>query len=625
MCGIVGFVGEGNEDVLKLMVQTIKHRGPDYQGVSLIENVGLAHARLSILDLDSRSNQPFFSPDTNYAIVFNGEIYNYLEIKKELLLTGKYKFSTTSDTEVLLYSYIEYGVACLEKIHGMFAFGIYNFNKNELLLARDRMGKKPLYYTHQNNTLVFASELKAIVQHPTVKKELNFNALNEYLTFEYIPTPNSIFKGIHKLEAASYLIYKDGEIKEKNLYWQVSFRTTYISYKDAIEKLDFLMSESVKDRLMSDVPLGVFLSGGIDSSAIAYYAQKRSSQKIKTFSIGFEEKSYDESNYARLLANQLGTDHYEQILNAKQSLDLLPEIAGKLDEPFADPSIIPTYFLSKFTRQYVTVALGGDGSDELLAGYPTFLSERVAPFFHAMPKQFIENFARLAKFLPVSDDNISLDFKISQFLKGFEGKESYTHTLWLGSFTPKMKDLLFSSSAKQEITNGDGLDSIERYRDEIGDLSDFNHLLFSYYKTYLLEDILVKVDRASMFNSLEVRAPFLDTRVVEFISSLPKEYKIKGNNGKRILKDLMRSKIPSNIIDRPKKGFGIPISLWLRNELKDLSEDLLSEDRIRQQGIFDYKYIHRLKKEHQNKTQNHRKLLWNLMMFQLWQESYNSD
>ncbi|MES2838458.1 MAG: asparagine synthase (glutamine-hydrolyzing) [Bacteroidota bacterium] len=621
MCGIAGFLGNGTEDNLWQMIKAINYRGPDYQGVSLTENLGFAHARLSIIDTDSRSHQPFFNPEKTLAIVFNGEIYNFLEIKNELLKTNKYTFRTSSDTEVLLYAYAEYGIECLQKIHGMFAFSIYDLVKKELFLAKDRIGKKPLYYTLQNNTFIFASEPKAILQHPSVKRDLNLEALNQYLTFDYVPTPNCIFEGIHKLEASHYLIVKNGAIQEKKSYWHTSFQPNNISYSDALNKFDMLLNEAVKTRMISDVPLGLFLSGGLDSSAVAYYAQKNSTQKVKTFSIGFNEKSYDESSYARLVAKQLGTEHHEQILSAKQSLDLLSVIVEKQDEPFADPSIIPTYFLSQFTKQHVTVALGGDGSDELMAGYPTFISDRVAPILHALPSFAISLFNKTSNFLPVSDKNISLDFKVKQFLKGFESKSNYTHSLWLGSFTPKSKLNLFTSDVKNKLHTS-GLECIDKYRYEVSNENEFNKLLYTYFRTYLQDDILYKVDRASMYASLEVRAPFLDTNVINFLNSLPKNYKIKRNNGKRILKDLMRNKLPNEIIDRPKKGFGIPVSLWLRNELKNSVAELLSEKNIKQQGLFEWNYVDKLIKEHNSSKQNHRKLLWNLLIFSYWSKTY---
>ncbi|HXP48375.1 MAG TPA: asparagine synthase (glutamine-hydrolyzing), partial [Bacteroidia bacterium] len=516
----------------------------------------------------------------------------------------------------------EYGEKLLEKINGMFAFAIYDFTKKQLFVARDRMGKKPLYYSVVNNTLLFASELKAILQHPLATKELNYDAINEYLTFDYIPTPHSIFKNIHKLEASQYIIFKDGNIVTKQAYWYVNFTEQNISFTDATAKLDGLLCDAVSRRLMSDVPLGVFLSGGLDSSTVAYYAQKTAKSTINTFSIGFSEKSYDESSYAKLVAKKLGTIHHEEILSATESLSHIPDITNRLDEPFADPSIIPTYFLSKFTRKHVTVALGGDGSDELLAGYPTFISDKFLNFFSALPKPLIKSFASLTNLLPPSDKNISLDFKLTQFFKGFEENKQYVHSLWLGSFTPSLKNKLFTAAAQSQITNGNGLGCVDTYLKDVPDASEFNRLLYSYYRTYLLEDILVKVDRASMYNSLEVRAPFLDVNVVEFLDTLPKSYKIQGFNGKRLLKEVMRNKLPNEIIDRPKKGFGIPVSLWLRNELKETMENYLSEERINKHGIFNYSYIAKLKKEHLELKQNHRKLLWNLLVFEMWWDNF---
>lgn len=622
MCGIAGFVGKGDEATLRSMIHSILYRGPDFQDVSLIENAGLAHARLAIIDLNANSNQPFFTPDKKFGMVFNGEIYNYLSVKEELLKTGKYKFLTVSDTEVLLYAYIEYGLDFFKKINGMFALAIYDFNKKELLLARDRMGKKPLYYSVVSNTLIFASELKALLQHPLVTRELNLNALNEYLTFEYVPTPHTIFKNIQKLEASEYLIFRDGAISKKDSYWKVDFQKQNISFEDAVGKLDKLLNDAVSCRLMSDVPLGVFLSGGLDSSTVAYYAQKNSTQKIKTFSVGFDEKSYDESSYANLVAKHLGMEHYQQTLTSKQCLELIPEVLGKLDEPFADPSIIPTYLLSKFTREKVTVALGGDGSDELLAGYPTFISEKFAGLLHSSPAFLIKFVNAISGILPANDKNISFDFKVKQFLKGAGYPRQYTHTLWLGSFTPQLKDKLFTAAAKSMITNSHGMDCIDTYLSEIPDANEFDKLLYSYYKTYLLDDILVKVDRASMYNSLEVRAPFLDVNVVEFLNTLPKEYKIQGYNTKRILKDVMKNKIPDEIISRPKKGFGIPLSAWLRTDLKPLCEKLLADESLVKQGLFDKQFVNGLKERHYSGKENNRKLLWNLMIFQEWYNNF---
>ncbi|WP_161492776.1 MULTISPECIES: asparagine synthase (glutamine-hydrolyzing) [Spirosoma] len=629
MCGIAGFSGRGTEDDLLRMIRQLKHRGPDFQGGwwqpgRFDAAVGLGHARLSIIDLSSGANQPFFNADQTIGIVFNGEIYNYLSLKQELLQSGKYTFRTTSDTEVLLYLYEEYGEALFEKINGMFAFAIYDFRTGKTLLARDRMGKKPLHYSIKGDTLIYGSEPKSLLQHPLVSKTISPDALNAYLTFEYVPTPYSIYQDIQKLEPGHYLLFEKGQVTARQPFWTVQFNHQPITFETALNRFDELLNDATASRLVADVPLGVFLSGGLDSSTIAYYAQKNSDRPIQTFSIGFKEKSYDEADYARAVAKHLGTDHHEKVLTARDSLDLLPGIATELDEPFADASIIPTYLLSQFTREQVTVALGGDGSDELLAGYPTFTSDYVRGVYGRMPRLMHSLANRVAELIPVSDNNISLDFKAKQFLKGFQEKPAYTHTLWLGSFSPAQKRSLLSAEVLAQLTDRTGLGLIDKHLANLpASTSAFDQTSYIYYMTYLLDDILVKVDRASMYNSLEVRAPFLDYRIVDFANSLPESFKRKGLSGKYILKALMRNKIPNEIIDRPKKGFGIPLSQWLRNELKPLCNELLSDASLKQHGLFDPAYVRQLQQEHYAGKQNHRKLLWTLMVFQQWYQHYH--
>ncbi|MFM2376272.1 MAG: hypothetical protein RLZZ165_1369, partial [Bacteroidota bacterium] len=467
MCGIAGFIGKGTERDLKAMIQSISYRGPDHQGTFLGDGVGLAHARLSIIDLSPEAHQPFFSQDHSIAITFNGEIYNFIELRETLLRTGRYAFRTRSDTEVLIYLYEEYGTAMLGLLNGMFAFGIWDFRKRRLLMARDRMGKKPLFYAQVGDNLIFASELKAIQHHPLVSSEVNLEALNEYLTFEYVPTPHSIIQGIQKLEPGCYFLWEKGGIVEKKPFYRIDFHPTESDAKTAASRLDDLLDDSVKLRMVSDVPLGVFLSGGLDSSLVAYYAQKNSMQKIKTFSIGFSEKSYDESDYASAVARHLGTEHHSKILSATDTLDLLEGLYQRLDEPFADASLIPTHLLSCFARQQVTVALGGDGSDELLAGYPTFLSDRVSGPFVAMPRFVLRSIRKLARFLPVSDENISLDFKIKQFLRGFEMERKHVFTLWLGAFLPSEKQKLLSPDTLADLRGAHGLEIIDQWLDEL--------------------------------------------------------------------------------------------------------------------------------------------------------------
>ena len=620
MCGIAGFWGKGNESVIRAMTEALHHRGPDFTGIFFDPKLalGLGHARLSILDLSSGAHQPFFSEDKRFVIVFNGEIYNFKSIRQDLMDRGYGPFQTQGDTEVLLKAYQADGLACLSKLNGMFAFAIFDYERNELVLARDRMGKKPLYIAQASGTLIFASEVKAILQHPAFKSELNLNALNQYLTLDYVPSPISIFEGVEKLEGGHYLqIDFKGNIK-RGAFWEPNFIPLEISFDEAKEELDRLLSEATALRLVADVPLGIFLSGGLDSSAIAYYAQKQSSNPIQTFSIGFNEKSYDERAYAQQVAKQLGTEHHERILTAEESIDLIPTVFSSLDEPFADPSILPTYLLSQFTRSKVTVALGGDGSDELLAGYPTFISEKLAPLMSWMPFSVIQGLQKMVNLLPASDQNISLDFKLRQFLKGFEGSRRYRHSQWLGSFSISEKRNLWNKDLASKIPHHNTLQVVDNYANRGSE----QELIYMYLKTYLQDDILVKVDRASMMNSLEVRAPFMDVHVVDFLNRLPYEYKLKGFTGKHLLKETMRGKLPADIIDRPKKGFGIPVSLWLKNELKDLCNDLLSKEAIEFQGLFDYTYVEQLKQNHFKGRQNNRKELWNLMVFQLWGRNF---
>lgn len=622
MCGIAGFIGKGTEDDLRKMISCIQHRGPDNQQAMLRESVGFGHARLSIIDPEPAANQPFFSQDQSLAIIFNGEIYNFKDLKKELLAARHFIFRTHSDTEVLLYLYQHYGEEFLSRIEGMFAFAIYDFNENKLLIARDRMGEKPLYYSDLPGAFVFASEIKALLKHPSIQKSINMDALNYYLTFDYVPAPYSIFENVHKLEPGCLLTYQNGKLLKKK-YWDINFKSSALTFEQATQEFLRKFENSVTTKLISDVPLGFFLSGGLDSASVAYMAQKNSSVRIKTFSIGFENQSYDESAYAKLVADFLGTEHFSEILTEAQTLNLLPLIGEKLDEPFADPSVIPTYLLSMFTRKHVTVALGGDGSDELLAGYPTFIADRFIKPVNALSFVTKPMLELAVKLLPPSDKNISLDFKIRQFNKGIGVPADYIHTLWLSSFTPEMKQDLWNKLYYQKLNDPQGLAILDSHLLPYKNVSDhFIRNALLYYKTYLPDDILVKVDRASMLASLEVRSPFLDHKLVGFLNSLPQHYKRKGLSTKRLLKHAMRKKLPDIIIDRPKKGFGIPLSSWLRNELKSLTEELLSPASLDQHQFFNNAYVLKLKEDHFSRRANNRKTLWNLMVFQLWYDNF---
>lgn len=617
MCGITGFVGKGDRQTLERMLETIHHRGPDDMGIFFEDGIGLGHARLSIIDLSPTGHQPMFSADGTVALIFNGEIYNFRALRDELLKTKKYSFRGTSDTEVIVNLYLEYGEKCFEKLNGMFAIALYDFRKARMILARDRMGKKPLYWSKVGGILIFASELKTIFTHPNFKKEINLESLNKYLTLDYVPTPHSIVKGVEKLEPATYLVFEGGAVR-KEVFWRPDFSPRGTTLKEATVNLDKLLAESVKDRLVSDVPLGVFLSGGLDSSTVAYYAQRAAANRINTFSIVFEDSTFDESRHARDVAKFLGTEHHEETLTEKNALELVSKIADFIDEPLSDASFIPTYLLSKFTKKSVTVALGGDGADELFAGYPTFQAEKMAHFYEKLPQGLRKiSESLLLKSLPSSDGYLSAHFKLRQFLKGLGTEPEVRHQLWLSSFTENMRKELLSENISSKLMGANEYEDAIRYWNEVK-ADNHSKTLHQYMRTYLMDEVLVKVDRASMAQALEVRAPFLDYRIVDFVNRLPYELKLKGLTTKYILKKLMDDKLPKQAVWRKKHGFAVPIGRWLRGELKNWCDSMLSERSLEKHGFFKYGTVKRLKEEHFTKKEDHRKLLWNLLVFQLW-------
>src|SRR3989338_459018 len=606
MCGLAGFLGQGNREILGKMTSAVKHRGPDDEGFYNFENLYLGHRRLSIIDL-SLGHQPLSNEDKTVWIIFNGEIYNFLELRKGLEKKG-HKFKTQTDTEVIVHLYEEEGESFLNKLNGMFALALWDQKEKKIILARDRLGQKPLYYSLVNNTLVFGSELKVLLEHPLIKREIDLDELNKYLIYEYAPAPKTIIKGVKKLEPGQFLIFENNQIK----FCQLENTKNYLI------EFENLLEDSVKKRLIADVPLGVFLSGGLDSSTIAYFAQKNSSAKIKTFSIGFTDKSFDESIHAKEVAKFLKTEHYHQTFTPNDLLSLIDDVSEINDEPFADASVIPTSLLSKFTRERVKVALAGDGGDELLAGYPPFQDLKFVKLFRKFPQLLRKIIQGMVDYLPVSFNNFSFDFRVKRILSGYDFSPEIQNQIWLGSFLPKENQKLFSKETVSQIDFNESFLITQKLIEEVKKEPLENRLIYLYLKQYLADDILVKADRASMFASLEVRAPFLDYRLVEFINSLPYHLKLKGFKTKYILKRLMKNKLPENIINRPKKGFGLPIAKWLTNELKDFAFDLLSEKKIKEQGIFNYSEIKKLLDEHVNKKADHRKKIWTLLMFQEW-------
>lgn len=627
MCGIAGYFGSGDSQILKKMSDAISYRGPDDEGFYVEKNLGLAHRRLAIIDLSPSGHQPMSNEDGNIQIIFNGEIYNFEELKKGLL--KKHLFKGYSDTEVIVHLFEEIGPKAFSKLEGMFAIALYDKKEGKLFLARDRMGKKPLYYGIFNNTLLFGSEPKSLMAHPAFVKELDMLSLNKYFQYEYVPTPHTMFKGMFKLEPGHYATY-DGTSISKTKFWDVPIvsKKENISIEDALVRFDSLLYTAVKKRLMSDVPLGIFLSGGIDSSTVAYYAQKIATESntkpIETFSIGFSEDSFDESKYAKKVSEHLNTNHHEKILSAKDSLILIPTIADFLDEPIADASIIPTFLLSRFTRESVTVSLGGDGGDELLSGYDTFIAHKLCSLYEKIPLILRKNILeKILLSMPSSFKNMSFDFKIKKFINGFYGDKKYRNQRWLGAFTDVDRKKLFNTAVTKEIEGVNVFEDIDRYIENIGkDVSYDDQLMYEYLRTYMMDDILVKVDRASMYNSLEVRAPFLDTQLIEFLVSLPKEFKLRGFTTKYLLKRLMKDKLPREIVYRKKKGFGIPLAKWLREELRPLVLELLSKDKLQKQGLFNPEYVHILIEEHFSKKADNRKQIWTLLVFQMWYDRW---
>lgn len=627
MCGIAGWINLDNrssqngEAVLHAMCERMKHRGPDSEGLWVDERLALGMRRLSIIDL-ATGEQPVYNEDKTVVVVMNGELYNFREVRADLEKRG-HKFETQTDTEILPHLYEEYGEAMLDEINGMFAFALWDKRREKLLIARDRFGEKPLYYGIFDGKLLFASEPKVLLANSSVTAEINPDALRQFLSFDYVPAPHSIYKGISKLPAAHFLTVEKGEVKTRrywNLTWHKNGHTP--SIEKAAGELRELLADAVRMRLVADVPLGILLSGGVDSSTVAAFATQFSTEKVKTFSIGFEEDSFDESKFARQVATHLGTEHYEDKLSVEKAADLISEIGTWLDEPMSDGSLIPTFLLSRFVRKYVTVALGGDGGDEIFAGYPMYFGHKVANLYRKVPRILRAGVIEpIVNNLPVSTKNLSFDYKAKRFVAASKYDLVTRHHSWFGSFSIDQQNNLLSKDVISTTSN-------DIYRDakallEICDAADeIEQMQFLDINFYMAEDILTKVDRASMAVSLEVRAPFLDPRVAQFAAAIPLEYKLKGNKGKYILKKAVEPLLPKTILQRPKKGFGIPIAEWLKGRLNPLLHDLLAPARLKDQGLFNVDFVQKLIKEHESAAASHHKQLWTLLVFQLWFDNF---
>jgi asparagine synthase (glutamine-hydrolysing) len=622
MCGIAGIVRHGgqqvDEGVLASMCEAIRHRGPDDDGFYVKGAVGLSMRRLAIIDL-AHGQQPISNEDGTKWIVFNGEIYNYLSLRAQLEKLG-HRFHTDSDTEAIVQAYEQYGADCAKHLRGMFAFAIWDERKEELLLARDRVGKKPLLYSlTASGQLVFGSEFSALLAHPDVSRDVDETALHHYLTFMCVPAPLTAYRAIRKLEPGHTLRYtRDGEFKIAR-YWEPDFnRKEKWTEEEAGERAVEVLRDAVRVRLMSEVPLGAFLSGGVDSSAVVALMSQESSDPVKTFSIGFEEQDFSELHHARRVAEHIGAEHHEFIVRP-DAMEVLPTLVEHYGEPYADSSAIPTYYVSRETRRHVTVALNGDGGDECFAGYERYAAMRLAETYRRVPAPLREGFIRQAiNLLPTSETHRSRFRDMKRFASAASLPAVERYLRWISVFDTDAKDSLYTTEFRERMRPYRASDFVAPWFARANGAGVVDASLLADTMTYLPNDLLVKVDIASMANSLEARSPFLDHHVIEFAASLPESLKLRGRTTKYLLKKVLRKLLPAENLERRKQGFGVPIGHWFRGAMQPfLRETLLSEKHLRR-NLFRPEAVRRLVEEHTTGARDHSHRLWTLLMLELW-------
>jgi len=610
MCGIAGYVNLKvpiDKEYISPMLQSIVHRGPDDQGVYFDKHAALGMRRLSIIDLQT-GHQPICNEDKSVWVVFNGEIYNFRELTKKLQKQN-HIFATKTDTEVLVHLYEQYGEDFPSHLNGMFAFALWDKTKQKLILGRDHAGIKPLYVYQKDDEIVFGSELKAIIRYSNIRKQVNPEAVNLYSFLGYIPQPFSIFKNIFKLKPGSLLSFSRTE-KRTRSFWD--FKTFNNPRNTSLHEL---LKHSVALQSRADVPLGVFLSGGIDSSLITYYLSQIQKKKIKTFSLSFEEKSFDESKYFNAVAKKIGTEHYNELFGVEDALSLFPKVMEQMDEPFADPSLLPTYKLSALARRHVKVVLSGDGGDELFGGYPTYQGHIVAHILSHLPMQLFHPFIKFLQQLPVSFTNYPLQEKLLMFVSGLPLTEYHRHLLWMSiDKTNSVQKNAF------KITESNWYQNLSKNMDELPFQTPKKMQVLDYM-TYLPDDLLVKVDRASMFNSLEVRVPFLDIDIISF-AFLGNHKHLDLFSTKKLLRELLANELPKDVVKRSKKGFGIPVSAWICTSLKDMINDLLKNPDL--YDYFDKKMILESWRKHQRKEFNYGRRIWMLAVFSAWLRNWKT-
>lgn len=618
MCGILGYTHLWRRlpaHVLAESLDCLTHRGPDHQGSFTSDSVSLGATRLRIHDL-LEGDQPLHSPDRNIVVVFNGEIFNHRQLRAELEAAG-FAFQTHCDTEVVLNAFLHWGTDCFARFRGMFAIAVWNNAERRLILARDRMGIKPLYYYNHYRDIFFGSELKCILVHPEVPRKIDLNGLNCFLSLNYVPGPFTLVEGVTKLMPGHLLDWQLGRTVIRPFVPKAKLAPVPKTLEEACGELDQLMTDSVREQLDSDVPVGVWLSGGLDSSSVLHYASQLHSKKLHTFSVTFQGRSFDESSYIHEVSQHYGTEHSEFDLNPGVELaSVIEEMSYYSDEPGADAGALPLWFLAKMTKQKVTVALSGEGSDELFGGYLTYKANRYRQIAQRVPSPMRRAALAVAKRAPVSDEKISFEYKLKRFLNGSLLSPEAAHVFWNGTFSSEEKKQVFRYSSHAALDsileNMPGGKGLQRYL-------DFDQ----HY--YLPDDILYKVDRISMAHAVEVRPPFLDDRIVDFASRLPEHFKLTTKESKIVLRRLMRNKLPEIVLRRPKVGFDIPIHDWFRSILKPLLLDTLSEDAVRRSGLFHWPAIERLLQEHFSRKANWGYHLWGLMTLFLWMKKWNIE
>ncbi|MBW2152793.1 MAG: asparagine synthase (glutamine-hydrolyzing) [Deltaproteobacteria bacterium] len=641
MCGIAGFFCSKDfrrlKDSLLQASLLLSHRGPDDSGLFFDNRagVGLAHRRLSVIDLTTRGRQPMGTEDGRIHIVYNGEVYNFKQIRRSLQQQG-YSFQSASDTEVILKAYRQWGIQCFEKFVGMFALAIWDARRQSLLLVRDRLGIKPIYYYHNKGVFLFASELKALMAFYVFSKEIDPEALSLFLHYQYVPSPKTIFKSTFKLMPGQYLIIS-GQNRFYDRFWKLdnnsnSSKIDRLDEERAVVELDMLLGQAVSDRMVSDVPLGALLSGGIDSSLVVAMMQRATSSAVKTFSIGFEDKAYNEAPWAARVAKHLGADHTELYVTPDESMKVIPRLPEIYDEPFADSSAVPTVLVCLLARSKVTVALSGDGGDEQFAGYVRYwMTQFVAHGLSRLPGSIRRIISSASKAIPFSwveqcylplRDHLSQRFHVSNF----QDKWQKLVQLMRCREIQEIYRMMICLWTKEEILRLTGLEipgsEYERVFEETTSCSTLSRLMQVDLRTYLPDAMLTKVDRASMACGLEVRVPFLDHRVVRFSSMLSDDLKYRNGTGKYLLKKVLAKYLPTGLFERPKMGFGIPVGLWLRGKLKPLLLDYLSVDRLKKEGVFDASFVYEKVTEHLSGRINHQHRLWALLIWEMWKERW---